>query len=335
MSTDLVNPIEGPAELSPEWYAGRKYRGPDQPFWIGASDAAAACNQSDYRTSLDLYLTARGEYERPVDPKAVTRMRRGHRLQSAIILEYCDEFGAEVVEPHRSYFHGLHRFMEASPDGIRLSNPRILVEAKSASPHMFSALAEGNKYGQEGTDAVPDDVLLQAQQQMAVMGLNECDVVVLFGVFVLKRYPILRHAGLIEAIVEAEQELVERIVNADPPEPEWSHPRTRELISELKGLAVNTSVTLSPVAVQHWLDYQRLGDAIKEMESERDAARNELLWAMDGAELGILPGGKAEVRRVVIKDDLWDEADVEIARSKIGQLKRKGHERLIQRKRKD
>jgi predicted phage-related endonuclease len=323
-------PIEGPLEGDPAWLAGRFYEEGKQ-LVIGASDAAAACNRSDYRTSLDLFLRARRIMEVSHTEEQETRMRRGRRMQSVIINEYMTELNVSCVENNRMYFHPQHAFMAATPDAIVLGDPRKLLEVKATTARMYST-DDDSKYGQEGTDSVPDDVLFQAQQQMAVMGVNEVDVAAMFGIFTLRVYTVVRNDDLIEAITEAERELVERIANNDPPEPNWTHPRTKELLSIVNGMIANTVVQLDENDLGWWLRYKVLGDEIGHLEMERGELRNRLMHKMGSCELGRFPRGEKELRRLIVKESVYTEADVEEVRSKLGNVKRKAYERLLERK---
>ena len=287
-------PLEGPLESSPEWQEARVWTPGTVPR-IGASDAAAACGRSSYRTALDLYLTQRGELQRTFDEASEKRMRRGRRLQSVILAEYASEMDVEVIEPLRQYIHPVYPFCTATPDGIvtdtNTSQALRLVEAKASSPHMYSLDPSDSKYGAEGTDWVPDDILFQAQQQMAVMDLDQCDVVVMFGVFLMRVYPVYRNDDLIDAIVVAEDELSQRIVDGNPPEPNWSHSRTRALISAVHGLRADSVKTLSPEDLATWITFQRLGEEVKGLEQQRDECRNRILWSIGDCEIRALPDG--------------------------------------------
>ena len=330
MVLDVHVPVAGPAEGDPLWLEGRVYE-EGRPLRIGASDAAAACNRSSYRTSLDLFLRARKLVDVVHDEEQETRMRRGRRMQSVIINEYAQETGVHCVENQLMFFHPKFDFMAATPDAIVLSDPQKGLEVKATTARMYS-VDDDAKYGQEGTDAVPDDVLFQAQQQMAVMGWPQVDVAAMFGIFTLRVYPILRNDDLIDAIAEAEKELVERIVNNDPPQPNWTHPRTREILSIVNGVQANTVVQLGDDELQWWLRYKVLGEEISHLEMERDELRNRIIYAMGCAELGLFPRGEKELRRLIVKESLYSESDLEEIRSKLGTVKRRSYERLLERK---
>lgn len=330
MTELLHQAIEGPLEDSPEWLSCRKWE-PGHIPKIGASQAAAACNQSMYATSLDVFLEARGR-ERTFDEDAVKRMRRGRKMQSLIIEEAGLEMGTLATENKRMWIHPAFPFCVATPDAFVAMRPTAVLEVKAASPHMFSRMPEDYQYGQVGTDIVPNDVLFQAQQQMAVMGMFECYVAAMFGVNTLRIYTIPRNDDLMAAIIDAEQELVERIIANDPPDPQWTHPNTRKLIASLKGYQPNTVVQLNEEHLAMWLERKRVSEEIAALDLRKDELTNRLLWSFEGAEIGRFPRGEKELRRLIVKDSFWTPKDVEEISAKVGEVKRRGHERLLERK---
>jgi predicted phage-related endonuclease len=328
-------PIPGPYEREQAWHDVR-VMDESGNFVFGASDAAAVCNESDYKTSLDVARRITGQApEETRSPESVNIMRRGRKMQPLIMEEYALEKDCEVIEPLRMYMHPDYHFIAATPDGIafRAADPRWLVEAKAANFRMYSAAAkaEDSKYGEAGTDLIPMDVLFQVQQQMAVMGTQWCEVVVMFGL-VMRTYPVERNDDLIGCIIDAETRLYEQIREGRLPDPQWTHPRTRKVLEDMYGFRAGDKVELPLEALDAWIKYQRLGDEIKVKETEREGVRNQLLSHMQGAEIGRFPAGTQELKRVRIADTFYTEADAEAVRAKVGQLKRRGSERLIERR---
>ena len=325
-------PIPGPHEDDADW---QKTTREDGTPCFGATKAAPACGVSRYETAQEVCLEYMGELPpNEFDETTLKRMRRGRRMQAVMAPEYADEMGVEIVEPLRRFFHPLKAFMSCTPDALVLpESSRKGVEFKSTTPMMYGALTalDSNKYGEEGSDAIPTETFMQVQQQMDVMNWTEVDVVVFFGVFTMRVYPIQRDDQVIDAITDAEQELSERIIARDPPEPDWEHPRTRELLREMHGYVPNTVVELGDREFELWRKCQKAGQIIKKVETVQRGWRNQLLDAIGGAEIGRLGHGK-ELRRVVIKDQIVTEADVAKLQEKIGTVKRKGHEQLRERK---
>lgn len=328
--------IPGPAPKSPEWSAMRLFdpTRKERPVVIGASEAAAACDCSPYSSALQLYLEKRGEMPgyRP-DADNEEQLGWGLRLEGAILDEYASREKCHVERGLPMFFHQDHAFMAATPDGLAV-NPASEwwgVEAKNSGIRMFDATGEDeNKYGSAGTDQVPVYQLFQAQQQMAVLGVTRVDFPVLVDGKKLQIFRVTRNDDIIAQIVSAEKELSERIVNGDPPPPNWTHEGTKKCLEGLFGLKLGSVVDLDEETQRIWNDYQADQAVAKEIESRNKERRNRILWAMRGAEIGRLPSGSHQLKRSVVATSYVTEADVQALREKVGQVKRQGHERLLQ-----
>lgn len=279
-----ILPLVGPDPKTPEWYQARM-------SCIGASEAAAACGLSPYAQPLDLYLEKRGM--KP--PKEETdAMRLGTLMEPVVISEYEHRTGY-ATKPCSLLFHGTNRFIGATPDRMVLDQAgRFPMDAKTTT---FRRAAE---FGEEGSDQIPTDYLLQAQQQMYVTSAERCDIAVLLDGRTLRVYQVARHDDLIEMLVQAETELWQRIVDGNPPEPNWTHPRTPELVRSLHGLQNDLVVELSEETSESWRRYQSLGDRIKILQEERDALKARVLYAMGEAATGRLADGAGELTRKMV-----------------------------------
>ena len=334
--------IPGPASKSPEWYSQRLYN-PDseRPVVFGASEAATCLGVSKHVSRLELYLVKRGE-KSSADLSDNDAVQSGIYLESGTLAWYehkakIGEDDDEMILEPSSYFHPTHRFMSATPDAIvqRTSDGSWLksVDAKCSTFRRWDEFGlSDDKFGIEGTDQVPLDYLCQAMQQMEVLGVDLCDFPVLLDGRHLKIYTVKRNDDLIAKIIQAEAELAERILDARPPEPNWTLSGTTELIRDLHGISCGQIVELSEEDCCAWNDYVMAGLRISDLESKREEIKNKLLWKMGSAELGRFPSEEIELRRCVIKGSLWTESDVAFAQSQVGHVKRKGYERLLTRK---
>jgi predicted phage-related endonuclease len=272
-------------------------------------------------------------------------MEVGSLMEPVVLEMYVRRSGNCIKTGLPLHFHGEYSFMAATPDAIGFprANPLVDshdpkaflpmewgVDAKTSTDRMFlkDATAEDtNKYGQEGTDLVPDYTLWQMQQQCAVFGFQFVDVPVLFGRH-YRGYRVHRDETLIDALVSAEKELAERILADDPPEPNFQHPRTRECLRALYGLQQGTSIVLSDENFERWVGVQRRKQEVKDLEAEIAEATNHVLAEMADAELAIMPAGSKAIKRIVVKDSLWAQKDIDEAVAKLGTTKRAGHEQL-------
>lgn len=328
--------------LTEEWHAMRKldfHRNP--PVVFGASEAAAVCGRSPYQGPLSIYMRKREEIASMEDSLP---MKVGRALEGTVLDLYAEIGEHKLIRGLPMYFHPRHAFMAATPDAIALregafgDQPHELwehaVDAKCSTYRRYDEFADedSDKFGAAGTDVMPEDYIFQAQQQMAVLGLDRVDFPVLFDARTLRTYSVERNDTIIDAIVMAEQELAERVVNGDPPEPNWEADGTRALLLELHGFKAGVRAQLGEQEVAWWVEHQRLKQEIDEREERRKELKNRILHAMAGAEAGLFPSGQRQLKRSQVKESVWSHLDVEEARKKIGTVKRKGSERLLESK---
>lgn len=140
---------------------------------IGASEVAAVLGLDPYRTALDVWLDKRGNTPAKEPSDAIVM---GHLLEPVVAQRYQLEHpdvtlteGTTVVGPE-SYFL-------ATPDRIaERGQSRWLLEIKTRSVYGLS------RWGAEGTDQIPPEIMCQVLWQQMVTGLQtDAEVAVLFG----------------------------------------------------------------------------------------------------------------------------------------------------------
>lgn len=311
MTTTVKQPIKGPEAGSVEWHDIRLFRADRDPqVIIGASEAAAACNMSHYSSALQLYLEKRGEFQKEFTPEQLKRMDLGKRLEPVILDLYAEERECDLQRGLPMYFHPDHWWMAATPDAIgskpKPESTELLewsVESKLTNWRMFDRSGESQtRFGEPGTDQVPIDYLFQAQQQMAVMGLEACEFPILNYPDQLSVYTVWRNDDLIEQLVSAELELVERIVAGDPPEPNWTHSGTKSVVCRMFGSKRGHVAKLSGIEHQLWLERDKLKAATKWNVARCDEIDARIAWAMEGAEVGRFADADIELKRISVSE---------------------------------
>jgi len=266
-----------------EWYAARK-------SGIGASEMAIAAGLSPYSTPLKLYYQKRGELPLEEDSDA---MRLGRLLEPVVKSEFSSRTGIQLADPEPlMYRHDDHEMVLATPDGIVDST--TLFEAKTASWRMK------HLWGDQDTDFVPDSYLVQCQSQLAVMGADLCHLAVLFDASEFRTYRVARNDELIRMLLMAAAELWQRIQDGKPPEPNWEHSSTPQLIREIHQTVADTRVQLTDEEVGWWLNYEDLGREIRKAEAERDMLKAKVNHAIGQHGGGLLTDGRM-VRRARVE----------------------------------
>jgi len=300
-------PIRGPQPLTPEWFALRQFDpGRDVPVILSASYAAATVGCSEWATPAHVFLWQ----TEPQDEADDDYRWFGRAIEPAIIGRYAETTQHVIDYPQPMWFHPVHRFLAATPDAMVMDilgdkggqDPKpqwhelasFPIDAKSTGFRM------AEKWGDEGTDEVPVDVLMQAQQQMLVMGADHQEVVQ-FQVEKrrIKVYPIERNEDLCDAIVSAADELCQRIIANDPPEPNWTHPRAREINKALFGITADLRKTADDEFLTARSAYQQALADEKLAAAAKEAAKGKMEWLMGDAAAVDLGDGKEMVRKKI------------------------------------
>ena len=307
MSSDHT-PVVGPAPRTPEWYDARRTH-------FGASEAEDVVMQP-----LKIYARkVRGEEEPDNDAMMV-----GRHVEPAIGSLYEETTGvAPLVGEQPMFFHPDIKYLAATPDFAGPDN--LWVEAKySMSPAIAMQL------GEPGSDEIPTRWMWQTQQQMDVLEADWIDVAVLvFGRF--KVYRATRNDRLITALHRSADELWDRIQTLCPPDPK-PNPGALEAAKAAFDWQEDVVVDLDEETLGFWVQCQAAKDEAKRAQDQANYLQSVVLARLGDAAAGRFPQGEFELRRTKVKDQLWTPGDIVSAEQRQGQVKRKGHIRLGQKK---
>jgi putative phage-type endonuclease len=181
------------------------------PMTIGGSRAAACLGVSPYQTPVEAYLRILGEVED--DLANVEHIYWGNQLEDILANEYAKREDCKVRRRNAAIVHPEHKWMVAHIDRERIGSKRV-VEIKTGSEYM------SHKWGEPGSDQIPDEYNLQVHHYMALGGYQGADVGVLLGGNKFRIYHIERDDALIEMM---QRKLVEfwqnHILPKVPPAP--------------------------------------------------------------------------------------------------------------------
>lgn len=265
---------------------------------IGASEAAAALGASRYSQPLEVYHRKRGEML-PFEGNAATLL--GQRMEPVVVQYFQDATGLKVKQGVGLWRHSQHSYMLATPDGVVQDNGQGL-ELKTTMSR-----SAGSELGEDGSDDLPVDWLIQAQQQIAVCNLES----VYFGVFLLdlrkfRWFVVDRNADLIDSMVEGEGELWQRIQDGDPPAADHAHPGTMGLLqSRYPEINPDNTVDMSIDAYRNWQKACLLAMEIKQLEELQRELKAKAFEELGDAAAGIWPGGEKMLRRKLMKESTY------------------------------
>ena len=170
----------------------------DRCKYIGGSDIGAILGLSKFRTPVEVWMEKTGKETKQLDS---LHLRFGSFAEEFVASEYARSTGIELLHDESIYIHPTHSFMSAHIDRFILGDgggkpPTRILECKTANP-----FARG-EWGEPGTDQVPMSYLCQCIWYMAITGIEQCDLAVLFGNSDFRIYEIVRDLELEALVIE-------------------------------------------------------------------------------------------------------------------------------------
>jgi putative phage-type endonuclease len=159
---------------------------------IGGSDVAAILGLSRYATPVDIWLEKIGCGGKKQETEA---MHFGNALEAVIAQEYALRNNENLSEPTEIFRHRKYPFLLANPDRLMEGKNGIL-ECKNAG------LYKAHEWGEEGTDQIPTEYLLQAAHYRHVLNADFVDIAVLLGGNIFRQYRYTENKNLEEKMEE-------------------------------------------------------------------------------------------------------------------------------------
>jgi len=163
------------------------------------------------------------------------------------------------------------------------------VEAKTSG--IVSRFAPTQAYGDEGTDEVPDRVIIQTHAHMMAVDKDVCHVPVLIGGRGFLMFRVERNTELVEAIAEISNRFwTDHVVKSVPPDESWSRLCAPSLgILKRVRREPGKIIPVEPTAVELWEKAKAARLWIKDAE---ESAQARVLDMLGDAEAGQLPDGR-------------------------------------------
>ena len=173
----------------------------DRSKYIGGSDIGAILGLSRFKTPLEVWMEKTGKETKKADSLP---LRFGSFAEGFVASEYSRSTGFELLNDESVRIHPNFSFMSAHIDRYVLDKtavqnnhcPTRILECKTANP-----FASGD-WGEAGSDEVPMSYLCQCVWYMAITGIDQCDLAVLFGNSDFRIYEIARDRDLENIVLE-------------------------------------------------------------------------------------------------------------------------------------
>lgn len=145
-------------------------------------------------------------------------------------------------------------------------------------------------WGDEGTDVVPQQYLVQASVQMLCSGSDLVHLYALLGGRGLVRYRILRDEELISVIVDHCSRWWDRHIEQGV-EPERTGPVPMEIVKRIRRKPKKV-IELGPESLMAVAEYDALKTAVSDEKKLLEGAQSNLIMLLGDAEAGLLPDGR-------------------------------------------
>lgn len=270
--------------------AGRSAWAERRRSLITSTRAAAIAGLDPWETPLHVYHQMVGQARE----KEVSPVMTAGLLLEPLVDQLYQRVRPNAVfleeEPYTLFSCDSHEFVAASID--RMTTTGELVERKTVE--------SWQGWGPDGTDQVPDRVLLQVQVQLLCTGSPVCDVAALHrGTCELRVYPVVAHEELQKRWLLIAEKFWERVLTRSPPDPMLDHPHTKKLLDSVLRPEAEVAIPLPPECLPLVDEYLSARADARDAEKRKEVALNALTSHMGTAGRGELPDGTVVFRREV------------------------------------
>lgn len=271
---------------------------------IGGSDVAAVLGVSPWKTPYQLYCDKVSD---EIDSTTSARMEAGTRLEPVIAQWYADRHPELTIQRRNVlYRHREHPELIANLDRYIVGGG--ILECKTYTG--FDAA----RFGEPGSDNIPDEYLLQVQHYMHVTGYHAAVVAVLIHGWDYREYDIEYDRALAEFAAEKCVEFWKNHVAAHVPPPPTAKDNLAEYFAARAGKAVAADaetlrliVRAKELKVEAKRIDEELAEALTKVKLYMGEA--ETLTGMDGKPVATWRQGKG---REIVKTD-WNAVATEYA----------------------
>lgn len=254
---------------------------------IGGSDVSIIAGINPFRSAHQLWLEKTGQTEPEETESEYAHF--GTLLEPVVRKEFTRRTGIRVRQKHMLLQSEEYPFMFADLDGVINEGGQMAIfEAKTASQYRAELWEE----------EVPAGYILQVQHYMAVTGARRTYIAALVGGNHFVHHVVERDGEMIGKIIAMEKYFWEYHVQGGvEPVPDGSRATTEYFdrrFRESNGLTVALPEAALPVCEE----YERLSRQLKELETAKDAAANQLKSYLGEAEVGIVGGRKVTWKQI-------------------------------------
>jgi len=173
---------------------------------ITATDIAAICGLSPYRSEFDVWMNKTREGIKL--PDSTDAMSWGNRLEPVIAEAYTEQYGIKVIKAE---------FIRKDFDGVPAGCTQDYVSEDGKINIEIKTARSGYAWGDPGTDQIPDYYLTQVTWQMGIAGQRMTHLAVLIGASDFRIYNVPFDQVFFDSLLEKAREFWKLVVDKTPP----------------------------------------------------------------------------------------------------------------------
>lgn len=264
--------------------------------FVTATDVAAILGASPYRNAMDVYL----DKTEPLDHWQGNAATEAGTLLEPVILQWAETRLGEI-NPGEFLVHA-NGINACTLDGrLPTGEP---VEAKS---HGVVGPADWDAWGEDGSDVLPDAIILQVNAQMLVTGESKTWVPALIGGRGFLMYVVERHDSLQSMILEESERFWRDHVLKRCPPSDIPHLDTVKRMARTEGKIV-------PVPEELAMEYLAAADMASKASKLKETAQAALLASLGDADGASWQGGTFSYRQQTRKSYTVEESTFRVLR---------------------
>ena len=259
---------------------------------IGGSDVSIIAGINPFKSVHQLWLEKTGQIEPEQAESEYSHF--GTLLEPIVRKEFTERTGIKVRQKHMLLQSSEYPFMYADLDGVINEGGELAIfEAKTASQYKMETWEEG----------VPAGYILQVQHYMAVTGAKKTYIAALVGGNHFVYHVVERDEVMIAKIIAMEKYFWEtHVIGGVEPIPDGSEATTNYFNSKFSE-SNGQIIELPEEALAICEEYERLSEQLKELETAKSAAANQLKSYLKEAEAGTV-GERKIVWKQIFKSSL-------------------------------
>ena len=235
---------------------------------------AAILGVDPWRNAHDLWLEKTGRLL--PDDRDDIQLEAGNLFETPVLKMAMRTLGEMMIGPPAREVSE-RPIIRVHTDAVTLDKSCRMNEPVEAKTHALFGPGNDEHWGDEGTDQVPDHVIVQCHAHMMAWDRHVCHVPALIGRRGLILYAVRRDRDICDAILDGVDAFWMRVVQDTPP----ADIRPRQEVVKMMRRTPGKVAEIQPEIVQNWLTAK---EAVAAAESMKRRVEADLLAALGDAE---------------------------------------------------